>query len=345
MKAAYQLHNQIHVGELPDPVPGQGQVLVRTHSCGLCASDQHFLRSGEQMVELSREIGGPYSHVDLNRVIVPGHEYVGEIIDYGPRSSRPLKIGTRVTSLPAMFGADGRMDIVGISNECPGGFGEYMLLDETLLIEVPTALDDDTAAMTEPLAVGLEHARRGEPTKDDIPLVVGCGAIGLAVVAGLKLLGVAPIVAADFDASRRELAVAMGAHVAIDPRDLSPYGRLPDLGNMRATLVYECVGRRGLLDLITRSVGFGARIVMGGFCNEPESIFVPCAQMKRLQVIFAGGEEQEDLDKALRAIAEGTIDVAPWIGARINLNGVAHALNTMADIGAPVRTVVDPRKL
>ena len=164
------------------------------------------------------------------------------------------------------------------------------------------------------------------------------------MIAGLKLLGAAPIVATDFDASRRELAVAMGADVAIDPRDLSPYGPLPDLGNKRASLVYECAGRPGLLDLITRSVGFGARIVMGGFCNEPESVFVPCAQLKRLQIIFAGGEEQEDLDKALRAIAEGNIDVAPWIGARIGLKGVAGSLDGMADIGAPVRTVVDPRR-
>ena len=163
MKAAYQLHGQIHVGDVPDPVPGKGEALVRTHSCGLCASDQHFLHSGQQMVEQSREIGGPYSHVDLSGVIVPGHEYVGEIIDYGPRSNRPLKVGTRVTSLPVVFGAEGRLDIVGISNHYPGGFGEYMLLDETLLMEIPTGLDDDRAAMTEPLAVGLEHARRGKP--------------------------------------------------------------------------------------------------------------------------------------------------------------------------------------
>jgi len=345
MKAAYQLHNKIHVGELAPPTPAKGQVLVRTHSCGLCASDQHFLHSAETLVAQSHEFGGPFGHLDLSRVIVPGHEYVGEIIDYGPGSSRPLKIGVRVTSLPVVRGAEGRVDIVGHSNDFPGGFGEYMLLDETLLMEVPAALDDDMAAMTEPLAVGLEHARRGRPATDDISLVVGCGAIGLGVIAGLKLMGMAPIVATDFDPSRRDLAIAMGAHIAVDPRELSPYGPLPELGNKRATLVYECAGRPGLLDLITRSVGAGARIVMGGFCNEPESVFVPCAQMKRLQIIFAGGEEQEDLDKALRAIGDGAVDIAPWIGARIGLSGVANAIDTMSEVGAPVRTVVDPRKL
>jgi threonine dehydrogenase-like Zn-dependent dehydrogenase len=297
------------------------------------------------MIKLSQDIGGPYSHIDLNRVIVPGHEFVGEIIDYGPGSSRPLKVGTRVTSLPVFFSPSGRIDIVGISNDFPGGFGEYMLLDENLLMEIPTALDDDMAAMTDPLAVGLEHARAGHPDKNDVPLVVGCGAIGLAVIAGLKLLEAAPIIAADFDGGRRDLAIKMGADIALDPRGLSPYGPLPDLGMRRATLVYECVGRKGLLDQITRSVGYGARIVMGGFCPEPESVFVPCGQLKKLKVIFAGGEEQQDLDTALRAIADGTIDVRPWIGERIGIKGVANALDHMADPGAAIRTVVDPRRL
>jgi threonine dehydrogenase-like Zn-dependent dehydrogenase len=347
MKAAYQLNNRICVGEVPDPVPAKGQVLVRTCACGLCASDLHFLHDGETMVNLSREIGGPYSHVDLNKIIVPGPEFVGEIIDYGPGSSRPLKIGKRVTSVPISFGVGGRIEIVGISNDFPGGFGEYMLLDESLIMEVPSGLDDELAALTEPLAVGLEHARAGNPGKDDIPLVIGCGAIGLGLIVGLKLLGIGPIIAADFNAARRDLAIKMGADIALDPRELSPYGPVPDLGMRRATLVYECVGRPGLLDLISRSVGHGAKIVMGGFCPEPESIFVPCAQLKKLHVIFAGGEEQQDLDLALRTIADGKIDFRPWLGdkKKIGLNDVGAALEAMADPASPVRTLVDPSML
>ena len=344
MKAAYLQNHHIHVGEVPDPVPVKGQALVRTHSCGLCASDAHFLHLGAKVVEMSKKFGGPYSNLDLGRVIVPGHEYVGEIIDYGPGSRRPLKVGTRVTSQPVVRTAGGH-SIVGQSHDCPGGFGEYMLLDESVLMEIPAGLDDDMAAMTEPLSVGLEHARSGEPTKDDLPLVVGCGAIGLGVIAGLKLMGIGPIVAADFDANRRDIAVKMGAAVVIDPRELSPYGPIHGLGNKRATLVYECVGKPGLLNQIMNSVGFGARIVIGGFCLEPEQLYVPSGQMRRLKIYFAAGEEQQDLDLALRSIADGKIDIRAWLGGRIGLTGVDEALHAMGDASAPVRTVVDPRTM
>jgi threonine dehydrogenase-like Zn-dependent dehydrogenase len=122
MQAAYMLSNRIHVGNVPDPVPAKGQALVRTHVCGLCASDAHFLRSGSQVVAMSRKFGGPYANLDLDRVIVPGHEYVGEIVDYGPGSHRPLKPGTRVTSQPVRHA--GGHSIVGQSHDGPGGFGE-----------------------------------------------------------------------------------------------------------------------------------------------------------------------------------------------------------------------------
>lgn len=344
MKAAYVQNGEVRVGEMPDPVPGKGQALVRTHSCGLCASDAHFLHSGQHIIDLSRRLGGPYAALDFARPFVPGHEYVGEVLDYGPGSRRTVKPGRKVTSVPIMR-QDGAHAVIGYSHDCPGGFGELMLLDEEIMIEVPGDLDDDHAAMIEPLAVGLEHARRGRPTQDDTALVIGCGAIGLGVIAGLKLMGIAPIVAADFHPARRELAIAMGAHAAVDPRAISPYAPLPDLGHRQPNLIYECVGLPGMLQQIIEAAPFDGRIVMGGYCMEPENLFVFAAQNKRLNVQFAGGEEPQDMATALRAIADGSIDVTPWLGGRIGLGGVAQAVAELSGPSAPVRTVVDPRRL
>ena len=343
MKAAFIQNGVVQVGEMPDPIPGKGQALVRTHSCGMCASEAHFLHSGQHVIDLSKKFGGAYSGLDMARPFVPGHEYVGEVIDYGLGSKRLVKPGRRVTSIPIMR-AGGSHAVVGFSHDCPGGFGEYMLLDEDFLIEIPAGLDDDFAAMTEPLAVGLEHARRGNPTKDDVALVIGCGAIGLGVIIGLKLAGLGPVVAVDFQESRRAMALQAGADIVLDPREVSPYKPISDLGGRQVNLVYECVGLPGLMQQIIESVAFGARIVMGGYCMAPEELYVFAAQNKRLTVHFAGGEEPQDMELALRSIAEGKIDIAPWVGARIGLSGVADAIGQMSGPDAPVRTVVDPRK-
>ncbi|MEZ4215201.1 MAG: zinc-binding dehydrogenase [Myxococcota bacterium] len=343
MRAAILENGRIAVGELSDPTPAEHQVLVRTHRCALCASDAHFLISGPTIVERSRRNGGAYGGIDLARPIVMGHEYVGEILDYGPGSSRPLPVGALVTAIPGIR-TKGGFGIVGYYPDCPGGYGEYMLLDESFLLELPRDVDLDLASLVEPLAVGIEHARAGEAREGDVPLVVGCGAIGLGVIAGLRLQGIAPIVASDFDPRRRELALAMGADVALDPRDESPYARRKDLGERAPNIVYECVGKPGILGAIVDAIAPGGRIVMGGYCLEPEEVYVPTAQEKRLRVHFAGGETPADMIAARDAIVSGAVDLRPWLGEGIGLSGVADALARMSDPASPIRTVVDPSR-
>lgn len=344
MKAAILENGRIHVGDFPDPTPDKGQVVVRTHRCALCASDAHFLHSGHIVVERSRRNNGPYSGIDLSKPIVMGHEYVGEIVDYGPGSRRPLPVGTVVTSVPGIRLGDGS-GIVGYYPECPGGYGEYMLLDEELLLEVPGSLDPELAALIEPLAVGIEHARAGALREGDIPLVLGCGAIGLSVIAALKLQGVGPIVACDLNQERRELAIGMGADLVIDPAQSSPYQPHPDLGGRAPNVVYECIGKAGIMSSIIDEIAPLGRIVMGGYCLDPEEIYVPTAQNKRLQVNFAGGESPDDMRTARDAILAQKVDLRPWLGEGIGLSEVEDALMRMADPGEPIRRVVDPTRL
>src|ERR1700760_908604 len=102
MKAAYIENGIVRSGDVAEPTPTKGQALVRTYSCGMCASEAHFLHAGQNVIDLSRRFGGAYAALDFAPPFVPGHEYVGEIIDYGPGSERPVKVGRRVTSVPVM---------------------------------------------------------------------------------------------------------------------------------------------------------------------------------------------------------------------------------------------------
>lgn len=233
--------------------------------------------------------------------------------------------------------------IIGYQNNLPGGLGEHMLLDENMIMEVPSVMGEDHSALIEPITVGLEHARVGEPKPGDIPLVLGCGAIGLGVIVGLRLAGISPIIAADLDPSRRALALQMGADIAIDPREVSPYEPFDGCGIGRPNLVDECVGKAGLLNQMILGIKNESRIVMGGFALQTESLFVGAAQTKKLRINFARGEEPQDMQLALEVVADGRIEVRAWLGKRIELSGVANALETLSDPSRPVRTVVDPR--
>ena len=78
-----------------------------------------------------------------------------------------------------------------------------MLLSEALLLEVPNGLAAEHAALTEPLAVGVHAVAKANVRGDEVPLVIGCGPVGLAVIAALKIKGLHPIVAADYSPARR----------------------------------------------------------------------------------------------------------------------------------------------
>ena len=135
-----------------------------------------------------------------------------------------------------------------------------------MLLPVPNGLSTAHAALTEPMAVGLHVVRMAKLDKSEVPLVIGCGPVGLAVIAALKQTGIGPIIAVDYSAKRRELAELMGADEIIDPSNTSPYdcwkdiakydalGNLPRNGavltgqsDFRQGVFFECVGVPGVI--------------------------------------------------------------------------------------------------
>ena len=214
MRATVMRNKKLVVADISVPAPGPGEVLVKTLACGICGSDLHALKYAERLVEGARRAGGAFM-MDLNRDIVMGHEFCAEIVDFGPNTQRRLKAGTRICSMPVLVRPTG-VETVGYSNENPGGYGEFMRLSEALLLQVPNGLTTERAALTEPMAVGLHAVEKARLQKNDAPLVIGCGPVGLSVIASLKLKGVHPIVAADFSSRRRQLAEQVGADPMLD---------------------------------------------------------------------------------------------------------------------------------
>ena len=358
MRAAVMRNKRLVVADLPRPEPGPGEVMVKTLACGICGSDLHALRHAEQFVEAQRRAGSVFG-MDLARDVVMGHEFCAEIVEYGPGTTRALPPGTRVCSRPSLIRADGPRT-VGYSHDTPGGYAEYMRLTESLLIPVPNGLGTEHAALTEPMAVGLHAVAKARLEPDDAPLVIGCGPVGLAVIAALRLRGTRPIVAADFSARRRELATALGADLAVDPAQTTPWqswrevavwrdaSRAPVLPPwikgpaVRPAVVFECVGVPGVLDQIMAASPRGTRIVVVGVCMEADTIYPMLGISKELHLQFVLGYTPDEFAATLTHIAEGRIPVAPLVTGKVGVEGVAGAFEALASPERHAKILVEP---
>jgi threonine dehydrogenase-like Zn-dependent dehydrogenase len=358
MRAAIMRNKRLVVDELPVPEPGPGEVLVKTLACGICGSDLHTLTDAEKLVETSRRSGGVFI-MDLNRDVVMGHEFCAEVVDHGPDTEKHIAAGRKVCSMPIVLRSSG-VQAVGYSNDHPGGYGEYMRLTESLLPEVPDGLPTDYAALTEPMAVGLHAVEKAAIGKDDVPLVIGCGPVGLSVIAALRLKDIRPVVAADFSPLRRSLAETMGADVTVDPAQTSPYqswreaaacddparaSEQPPWASgpaLRPAVIFECVGVPGVIDQIMELSPQGTRIVVAGVCMEQDRIQPAYGINKELNLQFVLGYTREEFAATLRNIADGKIPVEPLVTGKVGIDGVAQAFD---DLGSPdhhAKILVEP---
>jgi threonine dehydrogenase-like Zn-dependent dehydrogenase len=340
MRAAVMRHSQLVVDTVPDPQPLEGEVLVKTLACGICGSDLHALKHADKMVEAAREGGVPFN-LDVTRDVVMGHEFCAEVVDVGPNTSASVQPGERIVSMPMTF-RNGALVTVGYSNDVPGGYGELMVLSAGLVLPVPNGLSTEHAALTEPMAVGMHAVAKARLDAFDAPLVIGCGPVGLAVIAALKLRGAEPIVAADFSPKRRALAVRMGAHVVVDPAVRPTFDAYNEVANLRPAVIFECVGVPGLLHHIMRDAPLGARLVIAGVCMEDDRIRPIFGINKELSVQFVLGYAPDEFAGTLQAIADGRIDVAPLITGRVGIDGVPDAFETLGSPDAHAKILVTP---
>ncbi len=166
MRAVVCHEQDLQVTELPDPVPGPGQVLLRVLRTGICGSDLHARVHSDATADMAAEVGYDHFMRSGSRVVL-GHEFVGEVVSYGPRTRGRWKPGTRVVSMPLLETDDG-LHMTGLSPHAPGGYAELMVVSEAVTFEVPDGVDVEHAATTEPLAVAWHAVRKGRVGRKDV---------------------------------------------------------------------------------------------------------------------------------------------------------------------------------
>ncbi len=341
MRAVVLRDGKLAVRETADPVPGSGELLVRTVSTAICASDIHYMDHPDP-----DDTSGLFVW-DADRDVVMGHEFVGEVVSHGPGCSGQFAVGSWVTSVPTLL-RDGGMQVIGQHPDAPGSFGELFLVNEAMARAVPQDADPDAVALTDAFAVGEGYVALSQITPGQLPLVIGAGAIGLSAVAALTSRGIEPIIVADFNDERLALARDFGAHVTVNPSQRSPYDVLAEItAERRATAppcIFECVGAAGLLQQIVDACPMGSKIYAAGGWYTGDSLNVTAATKKLLMIQFGGAPGGDDWYRTLDAIVAGDLDPAPSIGMRVGLDGVPEAIDLARKAQGPPRIIVHPNQ-
>jgi len=208
--------------------------------------------------------------------------------------------------------------------------------------------------------VGLHAVAKANIRGDEVPLVIGCGPVGLAVIAALKLKGLHPIVAADYSPARRQLAQKLGADIVVDPAQVQPYVTWAEHATMspeqkaarpalqawlpalKPALIFECVGIPGLLQQAFEGAPRDARIVVVGVCMETDRSEPMLGIMKELNVQYVLGYTPDEFATSLRLIAEGAVDAASLVTATVGIDGVAGAFADLANPERHTKIIVEP---
>ena len=170
MKSVTCTNAKLEVVDQPTPTPAKGQLLIDVLRCGICGSDLHARHRCDELADVMAESGYD-AFMRSNQHVVFGHEFCGEVVDYGPGTRKNPRPAAAVVALPLLRRGK-HVHGIGLSTTAPGAYAEQFLVEQSLTFAVPNGLAPETAALTEPMAVGWHAVRRGEVGKGDVAIVI-----------------------------------------------------------------------------------------------------------------------------------------------------------------------------
>lgn len=306
-------YRHLEIADLPDPVPGPGEVLVRVAACGICGSDVHG-----------------YDGSSGRRIppIVMGHEAAGTVAALG-EGGTTFSTGDRVTfdstvycgsCTPCVRGEVNlcdRRQVLGVScgdYRRTGAFADLVVVPERILYRLPDNLSFAEAAMLEALAVAIHAVSLAPVRENDSALVVGAGTIGLLVQQALRAAGYSRVFVTDVDTTRLALSKSLGATAVFSSGPDLPQQIAAQTNGAGVDVAVEAVGLNQTIDLAISSVRKGGTVVLVG--NVTPEVTLPLQKIVTRQIRLQGSAASAgEYPRAIELLSTGGIRVTPIISA------------------------------
>lgn len=313
MKAlVYTEPYRFEYSDFPDPAVGDDDVLVRVRACGICGSDVHGCtgKTGRRIPPL-----------------IMGHEAAGVVEDTGANVSGFEK-GDRVcfdstvycNTCPAcrkgLYNRCDKRQVLGVSVPAfkrHGAFAEYVAVPSWIVFKIPDSLSFIQAALLEPASIGTHAAGRAPMSADDAVAVIGAGTIGLFILQGAALRGVARVIAIDIDEFRLDVAKKLGASGAINPAKSNLKEAVLELTNGKGVdVALEAVGyAKTFADAVSVTKLGGYVVAVGNLEKKAE---FDLQELVARELTFTGSYASSgEFSRCIDWVASGQIDVEPLI--------------------------------
>jgi (R,R)-butanediol dehydrogenase/meso-butanediol dehydrogenase/diacetyl reductase len=290
--SVYHGAHDVRVEDVPSPQRGAGEVMLRVLRSGVCGTDATEWSVGPKTFPVNR-IHPVTKHTGP---MILGHEFVGEVLESG--ADGRFSVGDVVASGAGVScGVCGRCR-QGRTNLCDvyytlglnaaGGMAEYVSVPEGVLAPVPEGMPLDRAGLAQPMAVGLHAARRAGVASGDRVVLIGAGAIGSFVLAGLLSLADADVTVVDFPGPRLERAARLGASatVAAGPDVVARIRESLGADGARGVdVVIEASGAPGQLNTAIELVRTGGTILQVGLPGAAQEVDVHTLVMREISVL------------------------------------------------------------
>jgi (R,R)-butanediol dehydrogenase/meso-butanediol dehydrogenase/diacetyl reductase len=314
----------LEVVELPDPVAGTGELVVRVKACGICGSDLHAATSAKAKLPagtiMGHELAGVVDQIgaDVTGFEVGDPVVVMSYLACGECASCRAGIGVRCEA----------MALVGFG-EAPGGYAEMIKTRPGSVFKIPKAMSFRAAATVEPLVVGLHGLRRARFQAGETCVIMGAGSIGLMTLLWARFAGARAIVVSELLLDRREVALKLGADAAVDPRMRSPTAAMTRLTGAGPDVIFECIGEAGTMAQAISHAPRGGRVTILGVAMEDDGFPPGLAMSKELDVNFSLGLAPGEVETTIAVLASGRISTEPMITHTVSLDDLPRAFDAL----------------
>lgn len=344
--AVYHGPRDIRIEEVPIPAVRDGQTLIRVERSGVCGTDATEWVAGPKTFPIEHR--HPVSE-HLGPMIL-GHEFVGEVVTADPATD--LAAGDRVVSGAGVWCGHCPRCRQGRTNLCAqymtlglnvnGGMAQFVAVPSQTLRRVPAGLPLEHAGLAQPLAVGIHAARRAGVHNGERVVVIGAGAIGSFVLAGLKHLVNAEIAVIDFPGFRVDRASRLGATHTLSPSESIAAEVAEVFGGCRPDVVIEASGARGQLATAIEMVADGGRVLAVGIPKGKPEIDFHSVVFREITVDSTLAHVCDaDLPAALQVLAEGRLG-AELVDAAVPLDQIGRSLDRLAAGQVDGKILIDP---